>query len=186
MSLAFRRPRLPRLRTLTRAIAPGATIIDDTPRAPMVYVGLATRAIAFALDVALIDIVAFLTAVVTGLALSVLNIPSDLETAAITIGAAIYMLWVVGYFVFFWSTTGQTPGSRVMRIRVCDVSGSDVPLLPRRALVRFAGLTLAALPMFAGLLVILVSDRRRGLQDWLARTVVVEHDDAASLRRRNR
>jgi uncharacterized RDD family membrane protein YckC len=35
-------------------------------------------------------------------------------------------------------------------------------------------LTLAALPLFAGFLLILVDDRRRGLHDRLARTVVVE------------
>jgi hypothetical protein len=33
---------------------------------------------------------------------------------------------------------------------------------------------LAALPLFAGYLMILVDDRRRGLQDRMARTVVIE------------
>jgi uncharacterized RDD family membrane protein YckC len=32
---------------------------------------------------------------------------------------------------------------------------------------------LAAIPLFAGYLPILFSDRRRGFHDWLARTVVV-------------
>jgi uncharacterized RDD family membrane protein YckC len=52
-------------------------------------------------------------------------------------------------------------------------------MLPRRALLRFVGLTLAALPLFAGFLLILVDDRRRGLHDRLARTVVVEAGDEA-------
>ena len=47
-------------------------------------------------------------------------------------------------------------------------------MLPRRGLLRFIGLTLAALPLFLGFLWILVDDRRRGLHDLLARTVVVE------------
>jgi len=59
-----------------------------------------------------------------------------------------------------------------MRIRVQPASGGR--MRPRRALLRFVGLTLAALPLFAGFLLILVDDRRRGLQDVLARTVVVE------------
>ena len=81
----------------------------------------------------------------------------------------------MGYFVVFWTTTGQTPGDRLMRIRVQPASGGSLP--PRRALLRFVGLSLAALPLFAGYLMILVDDRRRGLHDLLARTVVVEWRD---------
>jgi uncharacterized RDD family membrane protein YckC len=39
-------------------------------------------------------------------------------------------------------------------------------------------MALAALPLFAGFLLILVDDRRRGLQDRFARTVVVYAADA--------
>ena len=60
-------------------------------------------------------------------------------------------------------------------IRVEPSTGGRLP--PRRALLRFVGLTLAALPLFAGFLMILVDDRRRGLQDRIARTVVVEAAD---------
>ena len=56
---------------------------------------------------------------------------------------------------------------------------------PRRALLRFGGRALAALPLFAGYLLVLFDDRRRGLHDRLARMVVVEAgDDAAASRRR--
>jgi uncharacterized RDD family membrane protein YckC len=44
----------------------------------------------------------------------------------------------------------------------------------KRALVRFAGLLLAALPLGAGFVLILFDRRRRGLQDLLAHTVVVD------------
>jgi uncharacterized RDD family membrane protein YckC len=102
-----------------------------------------------------------------------LDVPDGVETAVAVAGGALYVLWLVGYFVTFWATTGQTPGNRLMRIRVRPVAGER--LLPRRALLRFLGLTLAAIPLCAGFLLILVDDRRRGLQDVLARTVVVEH-----------
>jgi uncharacterized RDD family membrane protein YckC len=65
-----------------------------------------------------------------------------------------------------------------MRIRVRPRGGED-RLLPRRSLVRFAGLVLAAIPFFAGFLLILIDDRRRGLHDRLARTVVIEAGDRA-------
>ena len=60
----------------------------------------------------------------------------------------------------------------MMRIRVVAVKGER--LKPRRAFVRCIGLVLAALPLFAGYVMILFNRRRRGLQDYLARTVVVE------------
>ena len=72
----------------------------------------------------------------------------------------------------FWSTTGQTPGSRLLRIKVVRAADGEV-LRPRRSLVRFAGLILAAIPLLAGFLPILFDDRRRGLQDMLARSVVI-------------
>ena len=46
------------------------------------------------------------------------------------------------------------------------------PLVPA-PLLRLAGLILAALPLFAGLLTILVDDGRRGVHDMLAGAVVV-------------
>ena len=58
-----------------------------------------------------------------------------------------------------------------MQIRVCCEGGAR--LEPRRALLRFGGLVLAVLPLFAGLLTMLVDDRRRGVHDMLAGTVVV-------------
>jgi uncharacterized RDD family membrane protein YckC len=42
-----------------------------------------------------------------------------------------------------------------------------------RAIVRLIGLGLAIIPLFAGFLPVLVDDRRRALQDFLASTVVV-------------
>jgi uncharacterized RDD family membrane protein YckC len=39
--------------------------------------------------------------------------------------------------------------------------------------LRLIGAILAAIPFFAGYLLILVDDRRRGLHDMIARTVVV-------------
>ena len=44
--------------------------------------------------------------------------------------------------------------------------------------MRLVGMVLAAIPLCAGFLLILVDDRRRGLQDVLARTVVRYASDA--------
>jgi uncharacterized RDD family membrane protein YckC len=59
-----------------------------------------------------------------------------------------------------------------MQIRV--VTTEEAPLKPRRALLRFGGVILAAIPLFAGFVPILFDERRRGFQDRLAATLVIE------------
>jgi uncharacterized RDD family membrane protein YckC len=83
-----------------------------------------------------------------GLIVSVLHLPKDVRTVLLAIGGAISILWTSGYFVVFWSTTGQTPGNRMMRFKVVAAGGER--LKARRALLRCFGLLLAALPLLAG------------------------------------
>jgi uncharacterized RDD family membrane protein YckC len=137
------------------------------------YAGLVTRAVAYSLDLALVNLVALLVAVAVGLVALVLHrLPHELETALEVALACAYVVWLVGYFAAFWSTTGQTPGDRVMRIRVIDANGAHRIGLAR-AVARFIGVVLATIPLLAGFLIMLWDDRRRCLQDRIARTVVV-------------
>ena len=111
MSHAAERPHDPIAAGGARAVA--ARVHE--PVAPPVpiptYVGLVTRAIAFTLDAALLNLVAIVVAVAVGLALSVLSIPDGLVPVLAAIGAALWLVWAVAYFATFWSTTGQTPGN---------------------------------------------------------------------------
>lgn len=136
------------------------------------YEGLVTRAIAFALDAAIISGVSVVVGAAAGLTLSVLSVPSEVETAVFGFAGAICLLWSTAYFLTFWCATGQTPGNRVLGIRVC-IAEDGSALRPARALLRLIALTLCAIPIFAGFLPILFNDRRRGLHDMLAGTVVV-------------
>ena len=136
------------------------------------YAGLVTRAIAFAVDAAIINLVAATVAVIVGLGMSVLDPPDVVVAAVVAVGGVAYVLWSVAYFATFWSTTGQTPGSRAMGIRVVCAQG-DEPVSLRRALTRLVGMVLAAIPFFAGFLLIAFDDRRRGLQDRVAHTLVL-------------
>jgi uncharacterized RDD family membrane protein YckC len=137
------------------------------------YEGLVTRGIAFTLDAAVINLIAIAVVGAVALSLSVLSLPDWLGKALLAFGGALFLVWAAGYFVVFWSTTGQTPGSRLMRIRVCRADDGRT-LTSRRSLLRVGCLTLAAIPLLAGFLPILLDDRRRGLHDMLAGTVVVE------------
>ena len=81
------------------------------------------------------------------------------------------------YFVLFWSAAGQTPGMRLLRIRVRGPGGDSLSI--GRSLVRLVGLGLAIVPMFAGFVPVLFTERRRGLPDFLAGTVVLYDDTRA-------
>lgn len=135
------------------------------------YAGLVTRAIAFAIDAAIVNVSGIAVGVVVGLALSVLDIPKDVDKALLAVGGALFVLWTVGYFVVFWSTTGETPGNRVMRIRVQRHDGATLPR--HTAALRLAALVVAAIPLLAGFLPILFDRRRRAFQDFVARSEVV-------------
>ncbi|MGN6371763.1 MAG: RDD family protein [Solirubrobacteraceae bacterium] len=136
------------------------------------YAGLVTRAIALAMDAAVVWGTAAAVGVTVGLGVSLLHLPSKADAAIAAFLGALGLLWSVAYFVFFWSSTGQTPGSRVMCIAVVDRRGRGA-LKPRRALVRFLGLCLAVIPLGAGIVIMLWDRRRRCLHDRIARTVVV-------------
>ena len=134
------------------------------------YAGLVTRAIAFAIDAAVINLVGIAVGVVGALIFSVLPETDDLRSVVVAAGGVLFVLWTAGYFVVFWTTTGETLGNRAMRIRVSRLDGGR--LRPRQALVRLVGILLAALPLLAGFVPILVTEQRRGLQDYLAGSIV--------------
>jgi uncharacterized RDD family membrane protein YckC len=141
------------------------------------YSGIATRTVAFAIDAALIDLAAALVGVVVVLVLSILSVSGDTRTVLAAIGGVAFVIWSIAYFTTFWTTTGQTPGNRVMQIRVERLDGS--PLRPRHALVRLVGMVVS-LPLLWGYLPILFNDRRRAFYDALAGTVVVTFTEGAA------
>ena len=144
---------------------------------PVLYAGLATRAVALAVDVAIAQVIVFAGGAVLALVASLVGGDLQFETLG-RILAALAWAFVVGcYFVLFWSTTGQTPGMRLMALRVLDQTGSHPGVV--RSFVRLIGLALCIIPLFAGFLPVLVDDRRRGCHDMLAGTVVVYVEDTA-------
>ena len=135
-----------------------------------VYAGIATRAIALTTDAAL-TIVLFMS--VVGMAALVSALVGGLRPEWL-VGALLASGWtlvVATYFALFWSSAGQTPGMRLMRIRVHGPGGAAPSLA--RSIVRLIGLVLAIVPLFLGFVPVLFTVRRRGLPDFLAGTVVL-------------
>jgi uncharacterized RDD family membrane protein YckC len=139
------------------------------------YAGFATRAVALVIDLALAQLVIAGAAATLSLVASLVGElrPTWLVGIFVAIG---WTLAVGGYMVLFWSVAGQTPGMRVMGVRVVDAHGNPPGF--GRSIVRFIGLVLAIIPCFLGFLPVLIDDRRRGIQDMLAGTVVLYADTA--------
>ena len=93
------------------------------------------------------------------------------------LAASGWLFVVGGYFVFFWSTVGRTPGMTVLRLRVAAGAEGSPPGVAR-SIVRFGGLVLSLLLVLVAFLPALFGARRRALLDLLAGTTVVREPEA--------
>jgi uncharacterized RDD family membrane protein YckC len=147
------------------------------------YAGVATRAVALAIDVALAQLIAFAGGAVFALVGSLVG-DLKLDTTGRLLAGIVWLAVVGTYFVLFWSTVGQTPGMRTMAVRLVTYDGHPPNIA--RSIVRLIGLGLAIIPCFLGFVPALVDSRRRALPDLLAGTVVLyadaEYDPSLRLR----
>jgi uncharacterized RDD family membrane protein YckC len=145
--------------------------VRRSPRAgPTPFAGAATRAAALGIDAAVILLIFVSMAALIALVSSLVGTLRPQWVVGVLLASG-WALLAGGYFVLFWSGAGQTPGMRLLRLRLL---GRDArPPSMGRALLRVVGTVLAIVPLFAGYLPVLFDDRRRGLPDFLAGTVVV-------------
>ncbi len=141
---------------------------------PPIEAGIATRGVALATDAALTLVIYMAVVGMASLVASLVGTLRPEWLAALLLTSA-WMLVTGSYFVLFWSSAGQTPGMRLLRVRVRGLEGG--PLSIGRSLVRLVGLLLSIVPLGAGFIPVLFTERRRGLADFLAGTVVV-YDEA--------
>ena len=155
---------------------PAAVRLHEARREPLTapqYEGLVTRGIAFAIDAAMIDLVAIVVAGGVALALTVLSLPEDsLDALLIAAGSALVPRLVDrllrDLLVDHGADAGLPPdedhGLQRRRRQHPQTSPSGPPV---------CRMVVAAIPVLAGFLPILFDDRRRGLHDMLAGTVAV-------------
>ena len=144
---------------------------------PVPYAGIVTRALALGIDAVIVQGGLLVTAGVLALVAQLVG-GLELGTAGKVIAAAAWGIATAAYFVVCWSAAGQTPGMRAMRLRVTTAAGA-VPSVGR-SVVRVLWLGLCIVPLFLGFLPVLFDDRRRGVHDMLAGTVVRYTDQPSS------
>lgn len=138
--------------------------------------GLSSRMLAVVLDhliILALLLVVWLVVLSTGMLMII--------TAAI--GLLVSFILYFGYFTYFeWKWTGQTPGKRVLDLRVIDDRGINVDLFQSfvRNLMRIADMMPAFSIDFIGIgfyalggVVALANPRQKRLGDWAAGTLVV-------------
>ncbi len=131
------------------------------------YGGLATRGAALLTDLALAHLVVLFAGLGVWLLFSLVGGLRP-EWLADTLAGVAWFVVVTTYFVGFWTLTGQTPGMRLMDLRV--VAHEDPPGV-LRSVVRFVALVVS-IAIVVGVLPVVFDERRRALQDYVAGTVV--------------
>jgi uncharacterized RDD family membrane protein YckC len=138
------------------------------------YAGFVSRLLAYAVDLAIlvITIVVITWVINTTIELFPFTTTVELPDAIVLIVAGLtILLFVSGYYVFFWSLAGQTPGKLLLGIRIVRVDGRRLSF--RRSLLRFLGYIVSFLVFYLGFLWILMDNRRQGWHDKIADTCVV-------------
>ena len=170
--------------------SPG-TLSDEPDSLQGYYAGFTSRAVAIIIDVAIISLV---SAVVIGAMSLFFDLPSVQRfirwlnsvlpgSDQIFIGLTstrfagfFYLLFMYLYFIFFFSTTGQTVGKAVMGLRVITTDGKRMGV--KRSFIRTLCYTLSLMPLGLGFLWVLGEDRRKAWHDKIAHTYVLYVWDA--------
>jgi uncharacterized RDD family membrane protein YckC len=166
--------------------------VDTTPDSLQgYYAGFTSRAVAIIVDYAIIALVSAVAIAALSFFFSIRSVQAFIDWLntvlpgsinlfdALTsppFGVAFFFLFQWLYFVFFFSTTGQTVGKAIMGLRVVTIDGKRMGV--RRSFVRTLCYTVSLAPLGLGFLWVLGDDRRKAWHDKIARTYVLYVWDA--------
>lgn len=123
-------------------------------------------------------------AVIVGLAMTVITLPMGLLTGllaqrspglAIAIVALTWLVAVaagLGYVLYFWALHGATLGKKVLGLKILREDGVE-PMGWGKAGMRLLGYVVSGFILYIGFIMVAFTDRKRGLHDMIAGTIVV-------------
>jgi uncharacterized RDD family membrane protein YckC len=89
------------------------------------------------------------------------------------VAGLVAMVFLFLYFPYFWQRSGQTPGMKLMQIKVVrDADGGPIGWGP--AILRLIGYYVSAFVFYIGYIWIFIDKRQRGWHDLIAGTVVIK------------
>jgi uncharacterized RDD family membrane protein YckC len=146
------------------------------------HAGFASRLVAFAVDLILINFALILATAAMGTVLRYFNFdnlffnrsdnPTELADIVVRVaGAVTFLITYFVYPIFFWVLIGQTPGKMLLGLRVTRLDGQRIGV--GRAFLRVLGYWVSAICLFIGFIWILFDARRQGWHDKIAGTYVV-------------
>ncbi len=88
------------------------------------------------------------------------------------IGVLLIVIISIGYYLYFWTNSGQTPGKKLLGLRV--VSKDESPITTGQALLRLIGYSISGLFLSLGFLWAIWDGEKQGWHDKIAGTYVVK------------
>lgn len=170
---------------------PAGTLNPDPDSLQGYYAGFASRAVAIIIDYAFILVIGFIVLLALDIFIDLAAVQRFIqwlnsllpgidrlfsELTGARFGAVFMLVWQYLYFVFLFSTTGQTVGKAIMGLRVVTIDGQRMGV--KRSFVRTLCYALSLAPLGLGFLWVLGEDRRRAWHDKIARTYVLYVWDA--------
>ncbi|MCA9917431.1 MAG: RDD family protein [Anaerolineales bacterium] len=154
------------------------------------YAGFISRLSAFIIDLVIVTIIIIVSTWIVSTILNFFGLSrlfmlpdaegslevTTIQPIALMLAGMSTSAFAIGYFLFSWVLTGQTPGKVIVGLRIVCLDGQ--PMTFARSIRRMIGYWLAALPFFLGFMWTLLDDRRQGWHDKFAHTCVIYTWDA--------
>jgi uncharacterized RDD family membrane protein YckC len=90
----------------------------------------------------------------------------------VMLGSLLTFIISIGYFVYFWTSSGQTIGHSIMKIKVVSTDGSTLTM--GKAFMRYIGYIISGLVVGLGFLWVLFDADKQGWHDKIAGTYVIK------------
>jgi uncharacterized RDD family membrane protein YckC len=149
------------------------------------YAGFWVRLVArlidsFIVGIPLAVILGLILIVAGGLAASSSNNDQSTNNAAAGIASILFALFYlvaivvsIGYWVYFWGTSGSTFGMRMLKLQVVDAN-TGAPIGMGRALVRWLMTLVNSWACYLGWIWVAFDARKQGWHDKVANSVVLQ------------
>ncbi len=128
----------------------------------MEKIGFGPRFIAYLIDIVILSVINYVVGLIFGLAQD--------PTIAL-LGSLVTLIISIGYFVYFWTSTGQTVGNMIMKIKVVSTDGSKLTIT--KAILRYIGYIISGVVILLGFIWVLFDPDKQGWMDKIAGTYVV-------------